>query len=375
MDAQCSAETTSNILLVDDEENILSALNRTLRNSSYKIFTAKSGNEGLNILRSEKIHLIISDMQMPGMNGAQFLREALHRSPNTIRMVLTGYADMYATIQAINESKVYCYLNKPWKKDQLLQTISLALYTQTIDAEKKRLLGQARKQNAELQKLNTELESKLTMQKGLLSTVNCKSKRALTDCKSACDTTVNVFYNMVSQHDLPLIQHGKRVAAIAVDIAKEMALPENDIDCVYYAGLLHDIGETQLNDVVKNTAFECLDQQEKQVYHQHSVFGESLLTPLDKYYPVSSLIRHHHERYNGLGYPDQLAGDEIALGSAILAVAEDFDEACCGKMFERKITRTQAIELIERGSGRHYHPDTVRAFLSVVSYRGKHDVH
>ena len=142
-------ETPARLLLVDDEASILSSLRRLLRPAGYVIHTAESGRAGLEILEREPVDLVISDMRMPEMNGAQFLEQVRQRWPATMRILLTGYADVSSTIDAINRGEIYRYISKPWDDNQLTLTIRDALETSRLRDENARLLALTRAQNAE----------------------------------------------------------------------------------------------------------------------------------------------------------------------------------------------------------------------------------
>jgi len=115
------------ILCVDDEQNVLNSLKRLFLDNNYTILTAPSGMEGLKILEHEHVQVIISDYRMPTMNGVEFLREVYGRWPNTVRIVLSGYADISAIVGAINEGHIYKFIPKPWNDDELKVTVSNAI--------------------------------------------------------------------------------------------------------------------------------------------------------------------------------------------------------------------------------------------------------
>ncbi len=142
------------LLVVDDEEYITKALYRIFRKEGYEIHTASSGQEALGVLKEAKkpFSLIISDQRMPGMTGVQFLEKAKKILPDTIRILLTGYSDMDATVDAINKGEIHRYLTKPWKDDDLLIQIKQALEQYELRAENRRLLALTRRQNRELEK-------------------------------------------------------------------------------------------------------------------------------------------------------------------------------------------------------------------------------
>lgn len=146
--------TPSTLLLVDDEENILAALRRLLRKDGYRILTASSGQAGLDILKTEKVDVIISDQRMPHMVGTVFLRLARDESPHSVRMILSGYTDLESVTSAINEGAVYKFLTKPWDDEILRLSIREALHHKWIQDENRMLHGMLVEVNAELANAN-----------------------------------------------------------------------------------------------------------------------------------------------------------------------------------------------------------------------------
>jgi FixJ family two-component response regulator len=148
------------ILCVDDERNVLRALERIfLDNDDYEILTACSGEEGLEILQATpQVQVVISDYRMPGMNGVDFLREVFAGYPETIRIVLSGYADTAAVVAAINEGQIYKFIPKPWNDDELRATVANALDTFALRRKNARLAEELRQKNEELSELNASLE-------------------------------------------------------------------------------------------------------------------------------------------------------------------------------------------------------------------------
>ena len=146
------------VLLVDDEENVLRALKRLLRKEPYELVTALSGEEALEKLAQEPVHLVISDQRMPGMSGTELLGQVKERSPDTVRVILSGYADMSVVVDSINQGEVYRLLAKPWNDDELKTVIRQCLEQYDMRAQNRELLEKTRAQNEELQRLNERLE-------------------------------------------------------------------------------------------------------------------------------------------------------------------------------------------------------------------------
>ncbi len=160
------------ILCVDDEENVLRSLKRLFRNPDYEILTAVSGDEGLALLKDEdRIQIVISDFRMPEMNGVDFLKEVCEHWPDTVRIVLSGYADIPAIVGAINEGQIYKFMAKPWNDDELKVAISNALERYFMQQKNVRLAKELEAKNKELQDINDNLE-KLVEEKTADLTMN-----------------------------------------------------------------------------------------------------------------------------------------------------------------------------------------------------------
>lgn len=149
------------LLFVDDDTNVLKALRRLFHSENYEIYLASSGSEGLGILSQHAVDLIISDMRMPEMNGAEFLAHVVEQWPETIRILLTGYADLQSTIDAINKGRIYSYCNKPWNDEELKLLVRNALEQKHLREERDRLSAVILHQNDELKALNEHLEERV----------------------------------------------------------------------------------------------------------------------------------------------------------------------------------------------------------------------
>ncbi len=149
------------LLIVDDEPNVLKSLKRLLIDTDYRILTAESGEKGLKILAENEIQVVISDYRMPGMAGVEFLNEVKGKYPDTIRMILSGYADVAAVVEAINEGHIYKFIAKPWNDQEIMTTIIRAFEQYQLQTENARLYTELQNQNRELEELTKSLEDKV----------------------------------------------------------------------------------------------------------------------------------------------------------------------------------------------------------------------
>lgn len=348
------------VLCVDDEPNILLALKRCLRLPGYRVRTADSGAQALELMRSEPADLVISDMRMPGtMDGAQFLELVRTDWPQAIRILLTGHADMGATVAAINRGRIFRYLSKPWDDAELQATVRQGLDLLALEREKQRLEALTQRQNNELRDANTLLEQRVLERTAEVTQANERLKRNYL-------TSIKVFSGLLELRAGKLGGHGRRVAETARNIARAMERPVDEVQQIFVAGLLHDIGLMGNPDAMMAKVVTKLDATEQATYQRHAVAGEQLLMPLEDMQPVAALICAHHERFDGNGYPNKLAGAAIPLGARILQVADVFDDLQNGHLADATLTVAEARTLMRLGRGSQYDPEVLDIFLHIT---------
>jgi len=351
-----SAPSPPTLLCVDDEPNILSALRRLFRPCGYKVLTAEGGDAALALLAQEPVDLIISDMRMPHMDGAQLLEQVCARWPHITRLLLTGYADVSSTIAAINLGKIHRYIAKPWNDEEMLMIVRDAFERRALEQAKTRLEALAHAQNEELKALNASLEDKVLARTTELATAHDRIKKNYL-------TSIKAFSNLLEQRGGQMVGHARRVADVARRTAVGMGMDEQATRDVFIAALLHDIGQIGLSDTILAKSVPRMTPEELHLYQLHPVQGEQTLMVLDDMQGVAALIRHHHERVDGQGFPDGLSGDAIPLGARILAVAETFDDLQSGHLGSTGLNVDQARTLLKRGSGTQFDPEVLQAFL------------
>lgn len=347
------------ILCVDDEPNILSALRRLFRGQGYKVHIAEGGKAGLEVLATEKIDLIISDMRMPEMDGAQFLEQAKQRWPDTVRLLLTGYADISSTIGAINRGEIYRYITKPWDDTDICLIVRQALERQALALEKARLEALTQQQNEALQALNASLEAKVAERTAELKVANDKLKDSFI-------TSIKVFSTLMEMRGGNLAGHSRRVADLCRKIAQKLGLDSKQVQEVFVAGLLHEIGKVGFADELLNTPVAMMTPEQLDAYRKHSLHAEQLLMPLQDLQKSAEYISAQFERFDGSGFPAHLAGEDIPLGARILILASDYDNMQIGTLTQRCLTPGESKIIIVHGSGKRYDPRVVEAFKETI---------
>ena len=359
------------LLFVDDEPGILSSLRRLFRPHGYRILVAESGALGLAELEKTPVDLVISDMRMPEMDGATFLKAVRQRWPDTVRILLTGYADVTSTVAAINDGEIYHYVSKPWDDTEIVNTVREALERYRLKQENLRLTALTQSQNEELKGLNASLEQKVAERTAELRQALSFVEQSHGELKKSFLTSVQVFAGLIELRSGPagsrLAGHGRRVADMARNLAQRLGMGDVEVQNIMLAGLLHDVGKMGLPDDLLGKAFNTLSQDQRALVMKHPVIGQNILIAIDKFKDAAILVRHHHESFDGNGYPDRLAGISIPQGSRILAVVNDYDSLQIGTLVQRPLRPEEALAFIADNRGKRYDPATVDAFLKLIS--------
>lgn len=361
-EARLDATPPRTILCVDDEPNILSAVRRALRGSGHRVLTAESGQAALQVLASEAVQLVISDMRMPVMDGAQLLEQVRQRWPEVTRILLTGQSDVASTMAAINRGEIFRYISKPWNEDELLMAVHEGLDRHALLHEKVRLERVVALHNEELTRLNAGLEQQVLDRTAQLSSANARlGKNYLGSIKA--------FSNLIELRGGSTGGHSRRVAELARRIAVQMKLPATDVQDVFIASLLHDIGHVGLTDTLLACPVPRMTAEDKTQYEMHPALGEQALMALEGMQPVAMIVRAHHERHDGMGFPDGLRGAAIPIGARILAVADTYDDLQSGRLARAELAADDARMLVLRGRDTQFDPSVVDAFQELMRAR------
>lgn len=313
------------ILLVDDEPDNLALLYRTLR-GKYDITKTTSPIEALDILNKNKIDLVISDHKMPEMDGVEFLKRVYDKYPDTMRLLVTAYTDSTILIDAINYAKIYRYIKKPFEPNELLLTVSNTLEYLQLKLDNANLIN---------------------------------------DLKELFAGTIKAIIEAMDAKDAFTMGRSRRVTFYALKIARAINLPEDTVNKIELAAMLHDIGMIGVSDNIIYKV-EKLDEKDWEEIRNHVKHGVRILEDIKQLRDVVELIKYHHEFYNGSGYPAGLQGEAIPLGSRIISIADAYDAMVSSRAYRQPRSPEQALEILHNMRGIQFDPDLVEVFDDVV---------
>lgn len=329
------------IMFVDDEEGVLNSCRRLFSMESYDVVTASTPEEALEIIPKDRFAVVVSDYRMPRMVGTEFLSRVRNISPDTIRIILTGYADLQASIEAINRGAVFRFLTKPWNDEDLKAAIQDGVSLFNLIEEKVRLDELTKKQNQELGEWAQTLESRVEERTREVVNLNVQMEKGLL-------ATIDLLADIAETHSAVLASHARRVKELSIKVGKELGMTGKDLLDLEMAATLHDIGKISIStEILKKTE----SQQsifEKEAIQKHVTHGESMLRSMAGFDKIRKTILHHHESCDGRGYPAGLKKDAIPLASRIIAVANAFDHALNARADYHNSSRQKAMKELER---------------------------
>ena len=348
------------VLAVDDEPNIVSALRRTLRSRGFTVHTALGGPEGLELLDKQPVDAIISDMRMPEMTGAQFLQHARAKLPDAVRILLTGYADITSTIEAVNQGEIFRYLSKPWDDDVLLSVLSDGLERKRLARERDQLLALTREQNEKLQRHAEELEEKVRERTQDLQKAN---DRIGADFKG----TVKVLSTILEQRPGLTGGSARRVAEHVRNLGPRVGLSGTELQDTIYAALLEDLGKLTFPEQWLTTPLHMLPGRDRDEFMKHPLHGDGYLMSLESLRGAGRVLRSLYERWDGKGVPAHLKGDNIPLGSRVLRAASEYERLRGGSIESRQFSHQDACNWLKNGSETRFDPKVSAAFVALLN--------
>ena len=314
------------ILIVDDEINNLQLLKRTLR-GKYHILTASNGLEALETLKEniDSVSLIVSDHKMPIMEGTKFLEEANTIAPDVIKILLTGFSDIEIITDAVNKCNLFQYILKPFDPQELQEVIKNG-----ID------------------------KFDLVSSKSLI----------LKDLKELFYKTIKSISSALDAKDEYTHGHSMRVTLYSIILAKAVNVPENQLEMIEISGLLHDIGKIAIPQAILCKAGKLSDE-EFVIMKTHPNNSEKLISSIKKPENIAPGIKHHHERWDGRGYPDKLAGEDIPYSARIIAIADTYDAMTSTRSYRKALTHEIAIDEIQKCAGSQFDPVLAQKFVEI----------
>ncbi|QWV92646.1 response regulator [Geomonas oryzisoli] len=308
------------VLFVDDEKSYLAYTSGLFENRGLTVLTASSAMEALQIVEHQSVAVVISDNEMPGMRGIELLSRIKEVSPHTVKIMMTGSADLSTTLAAINSGEVFRFVLKPWKKAEMLRAVKDGIRRYRV-----------------LQAIKREDEFILH---SLAQTI---------ELKDACTKG-----------------HCDRVATLALKIAAKLRVPEDIQQEIRYGSWLHDCGKIGVPEAILN-AERALTPEEFKIVMKHPEWGCEVVRKANLSKTVQDIVLYHHERYDGKGYPYGLEGSKVPIEAQIVATADICDALTMDRPYRKGFNREEVMWTIKGMSGSNLDPKLVQILFSLLT--------
>ena len=321
------------IIVVDDEQGIVDSLSIFLKRSGYDFTGLTNPLEAIERVRNEHFDMMILDFMMDPIHGDEVVEEIRKFNKDLYILLLTGHKDLAPPLETIKRLEIQGYFEKSDKFDQLLLLIESGI--KSIEQ-----MNTIKTINKQLHDKNEELE------------------RAYLD-------TIGILRQTVEAKDPYTRGHSDRVSEYSVLIGKKLGLDEKTLHILKIGGLFHDIGKIGIPDSILLKESKLSDEEYSQIKN-HPMIGVHMLGDAAIFTDILPIVKHHHERYDGRGYPSQLVGDDIPYVARIAAVADTFDAMTSKRSYRDSLPIDVVRAEIERCSGTQFDPNIAKVFLDIM---------
>jgi len=317
-----------------------------------EVVAAASAEEALGILYSLRdqnrpIEMVIAAQATPGIAGTRFLEIVSAQFPSVGKILLSGRPSLDEAIYAFNNAGIDKYIPTPWEPEDVKFTITTLVRQREMKRLNEKLLSDLQVRNQELTVALTSLES------------------ARMDVEQSYIQTIESLAVALEAKDRYTSGHSQRVRKFAVLIARALGLPKDEVDVIGQSALLHDIGKIGMLDKILNKPAN-LTPEERETIKAHPVIGAQILAPVRTFEKHVAGIKHHHEMYDGTGYPDKLKGTDIPIAARVVSLADSFDAMTSTRPYRIGLPLEFAIKEMQRMAGSQFCPDCVDAFVRVL---------
>jgi len=333
--SQLTSSAQISILTVDDDPIITTTIKAYFGRSGYDVDIENNPVAAIERVRSGKYDILLLDFLMSPICGDQVVEEIRKFNTDLFIILLTGHKSMAPPVKTIRHLDIQGYYEKDDRFDQLELLVESCV-----------------KSIKQLRTIRSYQE----------------------DMSRAYMQTIEILRYVVETRDSETRGHSERVSKIAEEIAKEMGLSEKEVTNIKTAGLFHDIGKVGVPDSILLKEGPLTDEEFRQI-QKHPAEGEKILSTYSPFRELLPIVRGHHEKLNGRGYPDGLMGEEICIGARVIAVADAFDAMVSNRTYRKGLSIEKTVEEIEKGKGTQFDPAVADVLLAMIERAGKEEFH
>jgi putative two-component system response regulator len=356
------------VLVVDDERGPRESL-RMILEPAHRVLLAVNGSEALDILRTTSVDVVSLDLNMPGMKGSELMATLRSEFPQVEVVVITGYGTVESATLAVRYG-ISDYLQKPFDVVQVTAAVDRALERRRGQRELVTFLealGSVLGRERDVRALLTEIARSPRLRGSVGEVMNHAGRRVRAQEGESARTSafLEVLAETIESQDRYMRGHARRVAFYAGLLAERICLSAKEQEHVRISAFLHDLGKIGIpTELLQRPG--ALEPAERGIVERHSEIGARLVEPLGIASGIAGAIRHHHEWWDGSGYPDGLHGDDIPLAARIVHLANAFDAMTCDRPYRRALPREVVARELQRFAGVQFDPGLAKEFIALV---------
>ncbi len=349
-----------NILIVDDEIGPRESLRMILK-PNYNVYAVESGYAAIQMVQQVDMDVLTLDLKMPGISGIDTLKEIRTIDPDVMVIIITGYGTLKSAIEAIRYG-VFDYIPKPFNVPEILSIIDKSIQRRKLNLKVKEVLGNCLHQQLIKDPL---IETDFPLQREIAGGADGKWDGINLSDNQSCLEFAKVLAYTLEEKDPYTSGHSERVCYYSDFISKRLSFSAKERSELQIASYLHDIGKIGISNRFINKK-GALTPTDWAIIKQHTKKSIELLIPLNLSHNILSYIQHHHERFDGTGYPDGLAGEQIPLGARIIAISDSYDSMTSDRPYRKPLSNGDAKNELMKNAGKQFDPNLVSLFLDVL---------
>jgi cyclic di-GMP phosphodiesterase len=349
-----------NILIVDDEIGPRESLRMILK-PNYNVYAVENGYAAIQMIQQTEMDVLTLDLKMPGMSGIDTLKEIRVIDPDVMIIIITGYGTLKSAIEAIRYG-VFDYIPKPFNVPEILSIIDKSIQRRKLNLKVKEVLGTCFNQHLPKE---PAADSAIPLQKEIKGIIDFKWDEANFSDNQNCLEFAKVLAYTLEEKDPYTSGHSERVCYYSDFISKRLSFLPKERNELQIASYLHDIGKIGISNRFINKK-GTLTPTDWAIIKQHTKKSIELLIPLNLSQNILAYIQHHHERYDGAGYPDGLTGEQIPLGARIIAISDSYDSMTSDRPYRKPLSNGDAKNELVKNAGKQFDPNLVSVFLDVL---------
>lgn len=360
--------STHTILILEVRPEASRMLQRTLRADDHSLVASNSPTDALEQIESQEFAVVIAGHHPPHVQGPALLKKIRSRSPNTMRLLVTEDDSDPSIMEALYCGDAHLLVRPSWKETEVRALVRRAIEWHMLVQENEQLHTQQERQSERAHAATSRLseEQSLLSEEDAPVEDDASIKLDFSALKPGLDYGLLVMSRLIQIHSPSLARHSKRVAGLSTKLAQRIALPPSMVQQIEAGALLHDIGKVLINHKILRKPASILTPAERAPIRQHPEWGEKLLRSIPHLDAAAQFVRHHHELFNGSGYPDELPCCQIPLGARLIAVTDAYDNLLHGRTVFRSRSPANSVKALREDAPDKYDPTLVELLACEV---------